>query len=97
LSDSPYDGLCGIPCRAPIRGGTHLRCTYEPDHGGEHSWKRHEHHSRLVGGVFKNDMIRWFHPVPRGCTCRPCRAESGEIVEYVFSPDCLIHASKDNR
>ncbi len=93
MSDPQYDGLCGIPLPHSYGGGLYLRCTYEPDHTGEHSWKRYQHHFRVTAGVFRSDMIRWFHPVPKGCTCTPCRGDQGEIVEYIFNPDCPSHTT----
>ena len=87
-----YDGLCGIPCPIPLRVGTYLRCNFELGHGGDHSWKKHEHHIRIFGGVTFNDMGRHFYRVPDGCCCIPVRTTEGEIAEYIFSPDCKVHS-----
>lgn len=96
MADPAYDGLCGIPSTWSMWDGTKLRCSFEMGHGGDHEWKKYEGdsriHAHITGGVFRSDMIRWFHPVPKGCICQPLRADSGEIVEYVFRPECEVHA-----
>jgi hypothetical protein len=92
MGEDPNDGRCGVPLPCSYGDGLYLRCTYEPDHKGDHSWKKHERHFKVTGGVFRSDMIRWCHPKPEGCTCQPLRTDEGEIVEYVFSPDCVPHS-----
>lgn len=97
MSDPTYDGLCGIPSFFTV-DGRHFRCKLEMGHGGDHDWKKHEHHFHIVGGVTRNDMIRHFHPVPVGCTCQPIRQrceddirEDGKIVDWVFDATCTVH------
>jgi hypothetical protein len=92
VSNSTDDGLCGIPSRFTTRDGLHLRCSFEMGHGGDHSWKKYQSQFTITAGVFRSDMIRWFHPVPKGCVCQPLRADNGEIVEYIFRPECEVHA-----
>jgi hypothetical protein len=87
MSDPTYDGLCGIPC---IYNVLH-RCMYEIGHGGDHSWANKKTHLVIQGGVFQDDMNRWFNPVPKNCTCTPLRDDSGKIVEYIFCPECPAH------
>lgn len=42
MSDPNYDGLCGIPLDAALRGGLKIRCNLSIGHCGDHSWKKHE-------------------------------------------------------
>ncbi len=101
MSDPRYDGLCGIASPFTTRDGLHLRCKFEMGHGGDHDWKKYEGQFTIVGGVFRSDMIRWFHPVPEGCTCKPIRQtdpddvrEDGKIIDWVFDPSCVVHDPK---
>lgn len=42
MGDPAYDGLCGVPCPHPQKGGTYLRCRENFGHGGAHDWEKHE-------------------------------------------------------
>ena len=89
--DSPYDGLCGIASPFTTRDGLHLLCKFELGHGGDHDWKKLERHFYLQFGVTRDELVQGMHPVPKGCVCKPLRADDGTIVEYVFSPECVPH------
>lgn len=53
MSDPAYDGLCGVPCPVPQRGGTYLRCRLPFGHGGKgHDWEKHKYGFRICGGTF---------------------------------------------
>ena len=93
MSDPTYDGLCGIPSHFTDNGGRHLRCKFELGHGGDHEWEKHRSQFQLCGGVFHSDMVRWFHPIPKGCICTPLREPDGKIVEWIFKIDCPAHQS----
>jgi len=44
MNDPDYDGLCGIPLNAALRGGLKIRCNLPMGHHGDHSWKKYERH-----------------------------------------------------
>ncbi len=100
MSDPAYDGLCAIPSFFTM-DGLHLRCKFEMGHGGDHDWKKYESQFRIFGGITKSEVrerakegspaARAILGVPLDCSCTPLFSTEGEIVEYLFSPDCEAH------
>jgi hypothetical protein len=95
MSDSTYDGTCGIPSPFATRDGLHLLCKFEPGHGGDHDWVKYKGQFYLHFGVTYEEMVARRHPVPEHCCCTPVREiPDGRIVEYIFSPNCVPHSRK---
>jgi hypothetical protein len=91
MSDPRYDGLCGIPCPAPLADGRYLRCKLGLAHDGDHDWANVA--SRLVIKI--ESSCTYPEPVPpRRCFCTAVRDEHGVVVEYLFAPDCPTHAKR---
>ncbi len=102
MTDVSDDGLCGVI--APFtKDGSHFRCQWELAHGGDHSWKRYERQFYIFCGIRRGEIVeraqqgsvaaRAMLGIPRNCSCQPLFSTEGEIVEYLFSPDCEAHAT----
>ena len=101
MTDPAYDGLCGIPSLFTLWDGTRLRCKYEMGHGGDHDWKKYERQFVIQGGISRDEVFkrakegspaaRAILGIPLDCSCMPLFSTEGEIVEYLFSPDCEAH------
>jgi hypothetical protein len=104
MADPTYDGLCGVPSHFALRDGKHLRCKYELGHAGDHEWKKYEEQFAIRGGwitreealrrakrgsAFAQAILR----IPPGCVCTPLYSQEGDVVDYLFSPECKAHAA----
>lgn len=104
MSNPAFDGLCGIPLPHAIRGGTYIRCTYDINHSGEHSWKKYEDQLCIMGGISHKEVLirakqgspaaRAILGVPLNCSCTPIFTDEGELVDYMFAAKCEAHEPK---
>lgn len=106
MTDSNYDGLCGIYANF-ASSDLRLRCNYHIGHAGTCSFEKYRRQLMIFGGITRSECIeramkggtgaiaaRAILGIPDDCVCRPIFDDNRKLVDFIFAANCEAHNKK---